>query len=286
MSDREREGQLAHDAAEALTRLAAEAKELETRIAAAEGQRPAFAGRIASAEATVRDAEVELAQALAAQAREQAETRVAEGALAAANARLDRAERDKAQIDHALSALGSDAALIAQRDAAQALRLSAEGDALAAATAIELAESLRSEAAARRETSESAGAAARATLAALEREAQALIKAVENRTGSSRALDKVKSASYSRGAPIESASELVAPDRSHGVGAGFDAAVVARALDHLSEDQRIVLEMGYFEGLSLSEIAEKLSVPVGTIKSRLSRALGRLREIVIEASEP
>lgn len=102
----------------------------------------------------------------------------------------------------------------------------------------------------------------------------------------SRALDKVKSASYSRGAPIESASELVAPDRSHGVGAGFDAAVVARALDHLSEDQRIVLEMGYFEGLSLSEIAEKLSVPVGTIKSRLSRALGRLREIVIEASEP
>lgn len=217
VSDRDREGQLAHDAAEALTRLAAEAKALEVQIAAAEGQRPAYAGKIASAEATVRDAEIELAQALAAQAREQAETRVAEATLAAANARLDRAERDKAQIDQALSALGSDAALIAQRNAAQALRLSVEGDALAAATAIELAESLRSEAAARRETAESAGAAARATLAALEREAQALIKAVENRTGSSRALDKVRAgAGYERALAAALGDDLEADIGSSG----------------------------------------------------------------------
>ncbi len=199
VSDREREGQLAHDAAEALSRLAAEAKALEVQIAEAEARRPAFAGKIASAEATVRDAEIELAQALAAQAREQAEARVAEAALTAAATRLERAERDRARIDHEVSALGDDAALIAQRDTAQALRVTAEGEALAAATAIELAESLRSDAAARRETAESAGAAARAALAALEREAQALIKAVETRSGSSRALDQVRAgAGYER----------------------------------------------------------------------------------------
>lgn len=199
VSDREREGQLAHDAAEALTRLAAEAKALEVQIAGAEARRPAFAGKIASAEAAVRDAEIELAQALAAQAREQAEARVAEAALTAATTRHDRAERDRARIDQEMSALGDDAALIAQRDAAQALRVAAESEALAAATAIELAESLRSDAAARRETAQSAGAAARATLAALEREAQALIKAVETRSGSSRALDQVRAgAGYER----------------------------------------------------------------------------------------
>ena len=53
-----------------LSRLAAEAKALEVQIAEAEARRPAFAGKIASAEATVRDAEIELAQALAAQGAE------------------------------------------------------------------------------------------------------------------------------------------------------------------------------------------------------------------------
>ena len=199
VSDRDREGQLARDAAEALTRLAAEAKALEAQIGEAETQRPAFAGSIADAEATVRDAEVELAQALAAQAREQAEARVAEAALMAATTRLERAGRDKMRVDQELSALGDDAVLIGQRDAARSLREAAESDALAAGAAIELAETLRSDAAARRETAESAGAAARATLAALEREAQALIKAVETRSGSNRALDQVRAgAGYER----------------------------------------------------------------------------------------
>jgi chromosome segregation protein len=199
VSDREREGQLARDAAEALARLSSEAKTLEVQIAEAEARRPDFAGKIASAEATVRDAEIELAQALAAQAREQAETRVAEAALMAATTRLERAERDRARIEQDLSALGDDAAYVAQRDAAQAQRMSAESEALAAATAIELAERARSDAASRREAAESAGAAARAALAALEREAQALIKAVETRSGSNRALDQVRAgAGYER----------------------------------------------------------------------------------------
>ncbi len=194
VSDRDREGQLARDASDALTRLAAEARDLDASIAAAEGQRPVFTGRIASAEATMRDAEVELARALTAQAREQAEARVAEATLAAAASRLERAEKNKAEIELALSALGTDEDLKSQHVSAQALREAAESDALAAVAAIELAESLRSDAVARREAAESAGAAARAALAALEREAQALIKAVESRSGSGKALDRVRAA--------------------------------------------------------------------------------------------
>ena len=194
VSDREREGQLAHDAADALNRLAAEAKALEAQIAEAETQRPGYAGKIASAEAAVRDAEVELAQALTAQAREQAEARVAEAALAAAASRLDRAERDKVRLDLDMAALGDDAPLIAARDAAIAAREDAASRSTAAAAAIESAEAERQSAAAARETAESAGAAARAALAALEREAQALIKAVETHSGSNRALDRVRAA--------------------------------------------------------------------------------------------
>jgi RNA polymerase sigma factor (sigma-70 family) len=64
-----------------------------------------------------------------------------------------------------------------------------------------------------------------------------------------------------------------------------EAAVLARerraallgALSGLSEDDRLVLGYRYFLDLGEAEMAEVLGVPRGTVKSRLSRALGRLR---------
>ena len=51
-----------------------------------------------------------------------------------------------------------------------------------------------------------------------------------------------------------------------------------RALvDALPAPQRLVMELGYFRGLSISEIAGELSVPIGTVKSRLSAGLAALR---------
>jgi RNA polymerase sigma-70 factor (ECF subfamily) len=52
-----------------------------------------------------------------------------------------------------------------------------------------------------------------------------------------------------------------------------------RALSELSEPQRQVVEMAYFEGLTRDEIAARLSEPVGTIKTRLRDALIRLHKI-------
>lgn len=56
-----------------------------------------------------------------------------------------------------------------------------------------------------------------------------------------------------------------------------DRAAVHRALQTLSSEQRTVLELGYFQGLSSAEIAARTGTPVGTVKSRLALALGRLR---------
>ena len=194
VSDRAREGQLAHDAADALSRLGEEDKALAARIRAAEAERPAYAGKIATAEAAVRDAEVELAQALAAQAREQAEARVAEAALTAAATRLDRAARDKARLDAEMAGLGSDAPLIAARDGAAAARTKAEASAATARTDIETAEAARATAAADRDAAQSAGASAQAALSALEGEARALVKALESKGGKTRALDQLRAA--------------------------------------------------------------------------------------------
>ena len=51
---------------------------------------------------------------------------------------------------------------------------------------------------------------------------------------------------------------------------------IQAALTVLSDDQRQVLELGYFEGLSQSEISERLGQPLGTVKSRVRAALEKL----------
>ena len=50
------------------------------------------------------------------------------------------------------------------------------------------------------------------------------------------------------------------------------------AVNELPEEQRAVISLRYFVGLSEHEVAEALDVPPGTVKSRTSRALERLRE--------
>ena len=57
-----------------------------------------------------------------------------------------------------------------------------------------------------------------------------------------------------------------------------DRARVPPLLEMLPTHQREVIVLGYYEGLSSSEIAERLSVPVGTVKSRVAAALATLRE--------
>ena len=53
---------------------------------------------------------------------------------------------------------------------------------------------------------------------------------------------------------------------------------VRNALEYLSPNQRQVLELSYYEGLSQSEIAERLNLPLGTVKTYSRRGLLKLRK--------
>jgi RNA polymerase sigma-70 factor (ECF subfamily) len=89
----------------------------------------------------------------------------------------------------------------------------------------------------------------------------------------SRALDLKKSARVSRNAGdagldvVVDETPIVSPDHAR----------VRSALAELGPDQRKVLELAYFEGLSCTEIAARVSIPVGTVKSRIAAGLDRLR---------
>jgi RNA polymerase sigma-70 factor (ECF subfamily) len=91
----------------------------------------------------------------------------------------------------------------------------------------------------------------------------------------SRALDRRKSAAFSRRTPLDPARhEQAAPEEG---GLAHDREVVRRVMASLPAEQRMVLELAYFEGLSSSEIATRASIPIGTVKSRVAAALGKLR---------
>lgn len=57
--------------------------------------------------------------------------------------------------------------------------------------------------------------------------------------------------------------------------------LVARAMESLTPEQRTAVELAFFEAMTHLQIAERLGEPLGTIKSRIRQALGRLREALM-----
>ena len=64
----------------------------------------------------------------------------------------------------------------------------------------------------------------------------------------------------------------------------FERERVQAALKQLPDTQREALELAYYGGFSQSELAERLGVPIGTIKSRMFAGLARLRELLDDST--
>jgi RNA polymerase sigma factor (sigma-70 family) len=80
--------------------------------------------------------------------------------------------------------------------------------------------------------------------------------------------------------PVDEAPELAepGPGPDDAVEQGWVAWRVHSALEVLPEQERSLVELAYWGGLSQSEIAEYLSIPLGTVKTRTRSALRRLAD--------
>ncbi|HEY3135239.1 MAG TPA: sigma-70 family RNA polymerase sigma factor [Blastocatellia bacterium] len=99
-----------------------------------------------------------------------------------------------------------------------------------------------------------------------------------------RGIDRLRSGRYERHnkEPLESMGDVTATTSSP----EEDSVIAERrrlvhsALDALSTEQREVIELAYYSGLSHSEIALRLGQPLGTVKTRTRLGMMKLREML------
>ena len=98
----------------------------------------------------------------------------------------------------------------------------------------------------------------------------------------SRAIDRLRARRSGGRGDVRGLDEV--PESASPVDVEVDAAarewesLCRVAISELPEEQRLVLQMAYFEGLTHVEIAQRTATPLGTVKTRVRLGLMKLRE--------
>ena len=94
-----------------------------------------------------------------------------------------------------------------------------------------------------------------------------------------RAIDRLRARGKRVTAPLDAAAEIVddRPDAEACLIAGDERDRIAQCIETLPGGDATMIRTAFFDGATYADIAERASVPLGTIKSRIRRALLKLR---------
>jgi RNA polymerase sigma-70 factor, ECF subfamily len=99
----------------------------------------------------------------------------------------------------------------------------------------------------------------------------------------SRAIDRIRAEGQAarHGAQLEEAATIaVAQDAERTAAHAEMRRLVCKALEALPPEQSEVIELAFYSGLTHNEMAARLNLPLGTVKTRVRRAMIKLREVL------
>jgi RNA polymerase sigma factor (sigma-70 family) len=97
---------------------------------------------------------------------------------------------------------------------------------------------------------------------------------------SRRAIDGIRRESRHTATTLDTVAEVAGEDGDETASRNADAEVVHNALAALPQVQQEVLRLAYIHDLTQTQIAEKLRIPLGTVKARTFRGLKALRKLL------
>ena len=96
----------------------------------------------------------------------------------------------------------------------------------------------------------------------------------------SRALDRARSTGARRRLVDRLCQSMRPEGAEERINDGPPPASLRQALEQLPPEQRQVVELAYFTGLTQTEMAERLGIPLGTVKTRVKLAMEKLRAVL------
>lgn len=97
------------------------------------------------------------------------------------------------------------------------------------------------------------------------------------------AIDKLRSKSFGKKNKTQSIDNSVHAVSSHSEEMFVDHIGLEKVLKQLDENQILLIQKVYFEGYTQAELAEEMEIPLGTIKTRIRKAIKVLREKLAES---